>query len=347
MKLKLSLAFVCLLSATAVLYAQRPGSFTTMWLTDTSTDALLVGCTFGSSTCTGQAGGIKAGVINVTGTANPLAVVSAATGVTHLQLVQTGTSDVNLELKRTAGTTSDWFVYLKNATTDMRLFGAGADRVTFFGSGGLGVGSTVDPGAGKVNTTGGYTTSSSAGYTAAEGAFGTGNVSGNNVTIGRNNSGSTAAGTLELTSKNAGLNFIWADASSAPGQLRISTAAPEEDGAPSDTSGTVVGTQASTRDVKNILNRVTNPRSALDAVLRAPVYRFTYKGGSYNGTTFTGIIADEFPAVMMDPDAKHPEGKSFSPVSAFGYTALSIKALQAEIDALRREVRALKRARHP
>lgn len=338
-RIRLHLVLVAFLLSSVMVYAQRPGAFSTLTLTDTTADSLHVGCAVGSSTCTG---GIKSGPHTVT----TLTASGTIVGGDLVQVLASGTGTANLEIKRTAGTATDWFIYAPTGSARLQFFGAAADAIAFFGgSGGINVGSTADPGAGIIASTGGFV--SPAAFVASSVARGTGNVTGNAMTVGYNTSGGGAAGILTLVGKGGASNVLWADASAAPGMLRISTAAPDEDGTPSDTSGTVVGTQASTRDVKNIINRVTNPRSALDAVLRAPVYRFTYKGGSYNGTIFTGIIADEFPGVMMDPDAKHPDGKSFSPVSAFGYTALSIQALQAEIDALRREVRALQRARHP
>ncbi len=72
-------------------------------------------------------------------------------------------------------------------------------------------------------------------------ANGTGNVTGNAVAIGRNSSGNGAAGYLQMVDKNGGGHFLWVDAT---GTLRISASAPpDEDGTPSDTSGTIVGTQ--------------------------------------------------------------------------------------------------------
>ncbi len=176
----------------------------------------------------------------------------------------------------------------------------------------------------------------------AGGAFGAGGVPGSQLRIGNNTSGGGAAGALWLEGKGGADNFIWADASSAPGQLRISTAAPEEDGTPSDTSGTVVGTQASSRDTKDVIGAGIAPDDALAIILHTPIARFTYKGGSYSGTIFHGIIAEDSPEFAMDPDAAHPHGRSFNPVSAFGYTVQAFKAMQAQIDTLTAEVHRLK-----
>ncbi len=70
---------------------------------------------------------------------------------------------------------------------------------------------------------------------------GTGSKYGNVLRIGRNSSGSGAAGCLSLEDLNGVTHYLWVDAT---GDLRIGSAPPEEDGSPSDTSGTVVGTQS-------------------------------------------------------------------------------------------------------
>jgi hypothetical protein len=73
-------------------------------------------------------------------------------------------------------------------------------------------------------------------------ANGTGSATGNAILIGRNSSGSGAPGLLQLEDKAGTSYWLWVD---SLGKLRISSAGPpEEDGAPSDTSGTVVGTQS-------------------------------------------------------------------------------------------------------
>jgi hypothetical protein len=174
------------------------------------------------------------------------------------------------------------------------------------------------------------------------GTFGTGNRTGSSFLIGANSSGNGAAGILNLHGLAAASNFIWADASGTPGVLRISTAAPEEDGTPSDTSGTVVGSQASSLDTKRVLGAGVTPQEALAVMLRTPTVSFAYRGGSYSGTVFNGIVTDWSPEFGMDPDAEHPNGRSFNPVNALGYTVQAIKALQAEIDALKAEIQALR-----
>lgn len=165
-------------------------------------------------------------------------------------------------------------------------------------------------------------------------ALGTGNVNGPAITIGRNSSGGGAAGTLIFTGKGGALSYVWADASGTPGVLRISTAPPDEDGTPADTSGTVIGAQTSSLDTKELRGNDLTPPQALAVLLRTPVKRFIYKAGWYGATEFHGIITDYSPEFGMDPDEAHPNGRIFNPVSAFGYTVQAIKALADRLTAI-------------
>lgn len=165
---------------------------------------------------------------------------------------------------------------------------------------------------------------------------GTGNVIGPALTIQQNSSGNGSAGHIGMYRRGGTPDYIWPDNS---GLLRISTAPPQEDGTPSDTSGTVVGDQTSSLASKIIHSTFTNNINALNTILATPVYNFSYRSGAYNLETFTGIVTDESPAFGKDG------GKSFNEVSAFGYTVAAIKALKEEIDALRREIAILKAAK--
>lgn len=71
------------------------------------------------------------------------------------------------------------------------------------------------------------------------GAWGTGAKTGSGLVVGRNTSGDGAAGYLRFEQKDGTTKFLWVDGS---GALRIGSAAPEEDGTPSDTSGSAIGT---------------------------------------------------------------------------------------------------------
>lgn len=168
-----------------------------------------------------------------------------------------------------------------------------------------------------------------------DGAFGTGFVTAPFVLIGRNTSGSTAAGTLRLTTKGGAIHAIWVDASN---NLRIGNGVPPtENGTNSDTGGTVVGTQTSSRDAKDVLGVFTDRPSALRTVLDTPLYRWRYKRGrGIQGEEFMGIITDDSPAFGMDRDEAHPGGKSLNVANAVGLLVAAIQEQQMQISALRK-----------
>lgn len=152
---------------------------------------------------------------------------------------------------------------------------------------------------------------------------GTGNNAGNGLYVGRNRSGNGAAGYVGYAKRGGSLKFVWADASD---NLRIGDDIPTEDNTTvSDTSGTVVGTQTSLRSTKNIYGAFTDYDDALRAMLSAPLWDFDYKSGAYNHQRFVGITTDDSPIFGMD------EGRSFNPVTAFGYTVAAFKALARRV----------------
>lgn len=166
------------------------------------------------------------------------------------------------------------------------------------------------------------------------GSFGTGARAGCSVRIGRNDSGNGAAAYLDLMDKNSVDRYIWVDAS---GNVRIGSP-PTEDGSNSDTGGTVVGTQTSSRDVKDVIERVDDTGAALRVVLNTPLYRWRYKPGhSIQGEEFMGIITDESPLFGMDRDAAHPGGRSLNVANAVGLLVAAVQAQQQQIDALRKD----------
>jgi hypothetical protein len=177
-----------------------------------------------------------------------------------------------------------------------------------------------------------YLSNSTFKFEIASRSNGTGAVAGNSVVIGKNNSGNTAAGCLAYVLKTSGTAFLWSDTT---GVLRIGTSGcpTENNTSISDTGGTIVGTQTSTLDSKLLIAPFTNTRHALDVVAGAPLWRFTYKQGIAG--EFVGVMSNTTPELMMDPSPEHPEGRSFSSVSAFGYTAAAIAELKKQIEQVR------------
>ena len=158
-----------------------------------------------------------------------------------------------------------------------------------------------------------------------ESANGTGANVGNYVFVARNSSGSGAAGAVAFGRRGGSVDYIWSDNS---GNLRTHSAQPTEDNSTvSDTAGTVVGTQTSTRATKRLIRRVKDTASSLALIAQTPLYRFNYRTQDRD-TRFLGIMADESPEFVMHG------GQSFNPVNAFGHTAAAIKALLARVETL-------------
>jgi hypothetical protein len=149
------------------------------------------------------------------------------------------------------------------------------------------------------------------------------NAPGRLLIVGRNAAGAEpGAGAINLVTANNDAGVIWVDGTSV---LRIWGSRPTWT---TDQSGVVVGTQASRLKAKNIMREWINPFPALQEILKTRVVDFTYKSHAYNGTQFTGIVSDWSPVFSMD------EGRSFNPISAFGYTVEAIKALYSLIQEL-------------
>jgi hypothetical protein len=158
--------------------------------------------------------------------------------------------------------------------------------------------------------------------------------------IGHNNNGSTpSAAWLRMYRRDGSTGDLWVDAS---GKLRIGAATAVTNA--TDTGGTVVGSQSSSLDTKHVIEAFTDYSSALNAIVDAPLYDFTYKSGAFGGQRFTGIVTDYAPVFGMDRDEMHPAGKSLNEVTAHGYTFAAIKALHSRIEQLENQVRKLTHA---
>lgn len=99
----------------------------------------------------------------------------------------------------------------------------------------------------------------------------------------------------------------------------------------------------SMRAVKDVIEDLSGKaHEALGRIVNCGVYSFRYKENaraihklpalSDTKTEFRGIMAEEYPEVMMR------DGKIFSPISAFGEACLAIKALKAEIESLKAQM---------
>jgi len=162
-------------------------------------------------------------------------------------------------------------------------------------------------------------------------AFDNGSSVGSRIIVNQNNNASTpAAGHIYLTNLGGTGYRIWPDTS---GNLRIGTSDPTN---ANDTSGTVVGTQTSSLDAKDIAG---DPLPAVDilAAVQAgaeAVRRFTYRSGTFNGEEFSGVVVDFAPRYGMDRDAEHPAGKSLNVITVIGDLLLAVANLAERVAAL-------------
>lgn len=162
------------------------------------------------------------------------------------------------------------------------------------------------------------------------------NVRGPTLTASRNTNGGAAGpapGLLNLFRANGNPTFLWFDNSAL---LRLNSAAPTgSTGTPTVdiTAGTVVGTQTSSLDTKNILGEVGSPEEALRAIVEAAktLRRFTYKNESFGGEEFEGVVTDFAPRYGMDRDAAHPAGKSLNEIQLFGDLIRAVALLAQKV----------------
>lgn len=136
-----------------------------------------------------------------------------------------------------------------------------------------------------------------------------------------------AAGRILFRERDNTAEYVWCDTT---GVLRIHTSAPIASNSATDTAGTVIGAQTSSRRSKRDIEAFTDRAAALAFVRQIPVYRFRYREGFAQDTAqqFLGILADE------TPELAHHGGQAFNPVSAAGYLLAAVQALADRVDAL-------------
>lgn len=161
------------------------------------------------------------------------------------------------------------------------------------------------------------------------------------LSIGRNSNVSTpAAGFIRLVGRTGNSNDIWADSSASPGVLRIGNGTTTT----TDLGGSIVGAQTSWIEYKEDITEWTDTQQALDAVLACRLFGYRFKGDE-SGRQYHGIVITE-----ADRGAWFSENDGAGQVPAlnernlFGYLIAAIQAQQAQIEALRAEVEALKNA---
>lgn len=157
----------------------------------------------------------------------------------------------------------------------------------------------------------------------------------------------TSLGKLSMSGNTSGTITINTAAAAGTWTLTL----PPDDGDAGEqlqTNGSGVTTweaAASLRQVKQIVGALDDAaHAALERICSRSVYAFHYKpkdqlpeklpSCSDTKTEFRGVMADEYPEVMMW------NGRIFSPISAFGEAMLAIKALAAEVSSLKAQLAA-------
>lgn len=161
-------------------------------------------------------------------------------------------------------------------------------------------------------------------------AAGTGTVSGRQLMLGRNTSGSGAPGCLRMETRGGGLYSLYIDSS---GILRRNSGPGDDYSCPTEnnfhpSTGQVIGDQTSHLASKTLLRQRADDDAMLETVRRTPVYDFTYKDGRYDGETFTGIVTDFSPWIAKD------HGQALNEINGFGYLIGAVRALATRLDAL-------------
>lgn len=126
-------------------------------------------------------------------------------------------------------------------------------------------------------------------------------------------------------------NYIWADNS---GNLRILAAG---GGTPaSNTAGTVIGTQTSTRETKQDILNFSSNKDLLEKLLKVQLHTFKYKneakGYGDKAKRKLGFIADEVDPLFMDE-----QGKSIDQVSVNGILIGAIQEQNKEFSRIKAE----------
>jgi len=158
-------------------------------------------------------------------------------------------------------------------------------------------------------------------------ASGTGNVHGPGLIVGRNTSGTGAAGWVSFLSRNGTQGYLYMDDSYVFRYNISSDGAPTENNAGTHT-GTVVGTQTSCLASKDLIGAYTDDDASLALITDTPLYRWTYKDGRFAESAFMGVVTDYSPAFGMDA------GRSLNVPSGIGHLMAAVKALTRRVAAL-------------
>lgn len=162
--------------------------------------------------------------------------------------------------------------------------------------------------------------------------FDNGSAGGPHLFIGRNSNASTPSPGYIIFQRQEGTSdYVYQDASA---NLRL-LAGVEPNNA-NINNGTIIGTQSSSLDVKNVTGDAPDAATVLAYIAQAAraVRQFKYKNGSMGGQEFSGIVIDYAPRYGMDRDKDHPDGKSLNIINAIGDLMIVAADLAARVAAL-------------
>ena len=162
-------------------------------------------------------------------------------------------------------------------------------------------------------------------------------AAGRRLLLGRNsNATNKGSGHVYFGAQDGNFYAVWADTS---GILRI--LANDAPTTANVTAGTVVGTQTSWHEAKNVLRASTvTPAAALAAWVGEEIADYTYRNGAYNGEQFTGLVGYKRDAWFLMNRAEN-QVPALNLANISGYTALAFRALETELQSLRKRLAAL------
>ena len=190
---------------------------------------------------------------------------------------------------------------------------------------------------------------------AASGDYGAGSW-GPFITVGANSNADGGGGIVRFTRRGGAVANVWVDAGLL---LRVSTGL--NGGAAGDVTGTVVGSQSSSLDTKDVLDEGVPIEEVLAAIAQGAeaVRRFLYKAVEgadefgnpiqgprpYGGEEFEGVIVDYAPRYGMDRDEAHPAGKTLNTITVEGDLLRAVDYLIRQNAELTMRIEALELAR--
>lgn len=162
-------------------------------------------------------------------------------------------------------------------------------------------------------------------------SFDNGSSVGPEISVQRNSNGSTPApGAYSMMQSDGNNRYIYAYGS----VLYWYTAPPTN---ANQASGTIVGTQSSTAESKNILEGLSPIDDVLTRIVLGSqsVRRFNYRDGRMSSQEFEGVVTNYAPDYGMDRTDEVPQGKSLNEITIIGDLLRAVAHLAEEFTQLK------------